>query len=231
MNDQITQKDCLVNCSTVKTWLTLDKTTTSLILAGTEISTIRLIERTVVPLENLQRLDISYNNLKHFDGNLLRHKYHMIELKAAHNKIQYLGPTCFRHTRNLESLDFSFNRIRFIAHNMLAKSNGNRQEYLTTIDLQGNSLKNLHPRFFQGTKNLQSLNLSKNKFGRVSLSLFKGLYHLKILDLSENNLKDIQVQKKALLVLPYFSLITSKTRKDWRPLILRRIVLSLQIRA
>jgi len=186
--------DCLINCSTVETWLFLDNTTTSLILAGTGISTIRLVERTIDGLDNLQRLDLSFNILKHIDGNLLRHKYHMVELKAGHNKIQYLGPTVFRHTRNLESIDFSFNRIRFIAHNILAKSNGNRQEYLKKINLQGNKLKSLHPKLFHGTKELTTLNLSKNSFGRVSPSLFRGLYQLENLDLSENNLKVIQVK-------------------------------------
>jgi len=171
----------------------------------------------------LEVLDLSYNNLRILDINILKVLPKLSLLKFERNEISEIMPGTFDKISPLEYLDLDHNRIKHLESDTF-----NVLVNLKYIHLQGNQLQYLHPDTFIGLPKLQSLLLSKNSglqipiyrhfinshslkhlgisgcnVSSVSVETFANVTALEWLDLSYNNLRSLDVN--ILRALPTLS--------------------------
>ncbi|XP_018569880.1 protein artichoke-like [Anoplophora glabripennis] len=133
-------------------------------------------------LENLDNLDLNFNNLKTVTNSL----YNLYALSDLYLSYNSLGPSIdtktFHHTKNLITLNLDGNGLRNIDIQML-----NNLSRLGILSLAANSLTNLD--FSNLNIPLRTLILGKNSLSEIrNLS---NMHNLMKLDLSYNNLEEI----------------------------------------
>ena len=101
-------------------------------------------------------------------------------LYAQGNSISSLN-NVFQNNSELLNLDLSFNKLQEI--HLL---DFNELSDLNFLNLQNNSITEIHPRAFSSTKQLVTLNLANNLLESISAAIFSGLNYLTILDLHGN---------------------------------------------
>jgi len=180
---------------------------------------------TFANVSELEQLDLSYNNLKSLDINILKVLPKLSHLYLESNKINEIIPGVFGNNSLLEYLDLDNNRIEHLGIDVFYGL-----VILKDIYLQGNKLQYLHPEAFLGLSKFRSLHLSINfglqipnerKFisshslkhlaisgcniSSVSVETFANVRALEFLDLGENSLKSLDVS--ILKALPQLSAV------------------------
>lgn len=84
-----------------------------------------------------------------------------------------------------DSINLSNNDIEIILQGTF-----NRLEFLKSIDLSKNKIKELNLQLFIGLKNLTEINLQNNNLENINGNCFRDLEYLKHLCLSNNNIKE-----------------------------------------
>lgn len=172
---------------------------------------LRIAPNSLVPLEGIETLDFSENNVESlphalFCGlnnlrfvNLTRNKFtdvvntgfssesrcspNIRELEVAYNKLRVLSERGFASLKNLQELRMD--------HNQIARAEPGALYGLTLLerlDMAHNMLVALPPKFFQPTPKLSELYLRNNSLSALPPGLFTGLSELTMLDLAHNQL-------------------------------------------
>ncbi|XP_003742102.2 toll-like receptor Tollo [Galendromus occidentalis] len=172
---------------------------------------LRVAPSSFVPLESIETLDISENNIESlphalFCGlnalrfvNLTRNRFSDVvntgfssesrcspnirELEVAHNKLKVLSERGFASLGNLEELRLDHNQIARAEPNALVGLSR-----LERLDMAHNMLVALPPKFFQSNSKLSELYLRNNSLSALPPGLFGGLSELTMLDLAHNQL-------------------------------------------
>ena len=176
--------------------LTLKNITKSLI--GKNITTLNLSNSTFkhmyddlfFALVNLQRLDLSLNELRRFPQRLPKR---LRVLNLYKNKIKLIPNGVLRNITRLEVLVLSNNNLCFTYKQAQPFYGLNK---LVTLQLQYNHIHWLPSILFEKLVQLKYLNLRSNKLRRVDLNgnPFKELISLRKLDLSNNRISSISPQ-------------------------------------
>ncbi|XP_076246206.1 uncharacterized protein LOC143186418 [Calliopsis andreniformis] len=131
------------------------------------------------PMNNLTRLDISFNNISHLSADTFYKIPDLRHLDLRSNFIVVLDPGTFG-LRHLETLNLQDNKIE-----TLRKQSFHGLESLQQLDLSKNQISLLSTEQFRNLRNLRILNLSNNKIRSLPRDVFEGTT-LEILDLSHN---------------------------------------------
>ncbi|XP_045462948.1 leucine-rich repeat-containing protein let-4-like [Harmonia axyridis] len=132
----------------------------------------------------LQTLNLSRNSLESMDSNWCHHFHSLKNLILDHNRISTVE-NCTSNF-NIDVLSFSNNNITILNGPLFPIK-------LRKLNLSGNLMKVLKNRPFQLLKNLEFLDISKNKLDNLPFELFVNLKKLSYLDVSFNNLVKINV--------------------------------------
>ncbi|OAD58266.1 Chaoptin [Eufriesea mexicana] len=130
-------------------------------------------------MNNLTRLDLSFNNISHLPADAFYGTPGLSSLDLQSNFISVLEPGTFTLKR-LETLNLRNNKIE-----NLRRQSFHCLELLQQLDLSGNQITQLPTEQFRNLKNLRILNLSANKIRSLPKDVFEGT-KLEILDLSSN---------------------------------------------
>lgn len=191
------------------------------------------------PLINLQKLDLSRNNIKRLPDNSFNVFKVLKDLNLNFNHIQRLNDSALNGLGKLESLDLRNNFIRdigpksfsnltslkqlLLAGNYIAnlsKGHFESSKKLEQLDLSQNGLTSVDKDTFAPLRNLNKLNLDKNKkLKGLDKSIFDTLTALKSLNLSYTNLseslnKNFFASKPKLELLDLSGLNATKLDKD-----------------
>ncbi|CAG5043129.1 unnamed protein product [Parnassius apollo] len=118
-------------------------------------------------INNLQNLQLGYNEIIDMNSSFLRFKY-LQELSLEHNRIERILSRDFQNFFNLNKLDLSNNNISNIE-----KGSFDKMTFLNTLDLSDNVLFAIDKEVFNNTRNLQYVDLSRNKLKHLPKELFK----------------------------------------------------------
>ncbi|KAK4296125.1 hypothetical protein Pmani_031357 [Petrolisthes manimaculis] len=165
------------------------------------------------PLHQLERLDLSTNNVWELPPGVFCHLANLKQLNLSYNHLQDLsqlgfgeGETSCRSDVSL--LDLSHNDVTVVGagalrglarlhrlllqHNDLAKLDDNALQGLAslhTLDISHNRLVALPDDAFLHTPELMNCHARNNSLSRLAPGLFRGLVHLVELDLAYNDLQ------------------------------------------
>ncbi|XP_044260532.1 protein flightless-1-like [Tribolium madens] len=129
-------------------------------------------------LQNMQLLDLSYNNIEilhpdTFDGQYLEGDWRplksLIKLYLAHNKIHTLDKDIFEHTSRIEVLSLSHNPLKILDQATAIAITS--LVFLKDLDLSYTGLASLPAGFLHTPKYLIFLDLSGNRFREVPETL------------------------------------------------------------
>ncbi|XP_035222126.1 toll-like receptor Tollo isoform X2 [Stegodyphus dumicola] len=140
-------------------------------------------------LPNLQHLNLSHNdfsevvNLGFAATNRTPCPVHVQHLDLTKNRLKVLGDRGFSALRHLRTLYLQSNRISRAEDTALAGLGK-----LQILDLSNNQLIALPPGFLKGSELLAELYLQNNSMSVLPPGLFSGLQQMLILDLSRNSL-------------------------------------------
>ena len=157
-------------------------------ISGCNISSVSV--ETFANVSALELLDLSYNDLRTVDINILKVLPELSVLKLEGNEISEIIPGTFEMISRLQYLDLDHNKIEHLEGDLF-----NVLVNLKYIHLQGNQLQYLHPETFVGLPNLQSLSLSKNSGLQIPTDRhFINSYSLKHLGISGCNVSSVSVE-------------------------------------
>ena len=159
-------------------------------------------------LPNLNRLDLSQNQIEILDSDKLKQSSSLENLDLSENSI-----TGINNIEVPESMDklvlknnyltlstmskFNFVRLKSldISHNnlngTLSKTNFQSSNTLRMLDMSFNQLVNLTDECFINFPRLQRLNLESNRIELIEKRAFQGLQRLRRLDLSSNSIVEL----------------------------------------
>lgn len=157
----------------------------------------------------VRKLDLSYNQIM-FDASTAFFKdfIYLAELTLGHCNIWRIPDLLFSNLKNLYALDLSYNKLRVISKKAFVglgnlntlKLEGNTLlseievntfhpfKYISSLNLNGLSLKEIAAHTFQGMTGLRVLNLSNNPIDTIENNAFRDLTHLRILDIRSNSI-------------------------------------------
>ncbi|OXU24827.1 hypothetical protein TSAR_007593 [Trichomalopsis sarcophagae] len=148
-------------------------------------------------LDNLEVLDLSYNQLKRFFF-LCTEEYNLISLNVSHNQIEYINDEALTHrVIKLKELDLSYNDLYVVNDTMLQ-----HMKNLEFLSLASNPIEdNIDAYVFQNLTLLKHLDLRNISSQFFSPSLFEPLVNLEHLDLSYNPIEDVPFLPTGIKVL------------------------------
>ncbi|XP_045515611.1 protein artichoke [Pieris brassicae] len=167
-------------------------------------------------LSNLKVLDVSYNHLKHFDGNSINSIQTLKEIKLPSNKIAELRSGTLENLQDLETIDFDNNQVETI-HNLAIANLAN----LTSISLSRNHIVDLPDRAFSNLPRLRIIELQGNRLQYVSKRAFDNMPLVQYLNMSNNQMTNLENsgirQLTSLEVLDLsFNKVTMITRESFQ---------------
>ena len=153
----------------------------------------RLKSKTFTNLCQLQRLDLSGNEIRNLGRNVFaKHKggskSSLIKLDLGYNKLVELKKKTFSGLNQLEMLFLNDNQLAKIHQNSFSGSNYNLGNLLI-LDLTHNQIRSLKEDTFTGLDRLEVLLLGSNQLDRIRPNVFSA--NLVRLDLSFNRLEDL----------------------------------------
>ncbi|XP_011500734.1 PREDICTED: chaoptin [Ceratosolen solmsi marchali] len=155
-------------------------------LAGNNIGTIRRGTFSILG-RTLLHLDLSSNELLHFEDGALIEMVNLLTLNISHNNLQRLNSDVFKDAIKLQQLDISSNFLKYFPLDALHYSKG-----ITFLNISNNLITELDDAHLSNLKNLEFLDLSRNNIGRLSTNAFITSTSLIQLDLSFNALRAIE---------------------------------------
>ncbi|GBL92884.1 Toll-like receptor 6 [Araneus ventricosus] len=141
-----------------------------------------IAENSFSSLYNLYTLDLSHNRLKYLDIFTLNGLYVLSDLKLSHNSIYSMHSDAFKNCSSVEDLALQGNNLSYVPTALKSL------QFLKTLNLNNNTIRNLNNSSFQDLKQLRRLSLSQNQIGNLTRDTFKHLRSLKAIDLSKNNI-------------------------------------------
>jgi Leucine-rich repeat (LRR) protein len=178
---------------------------------------------TFANVSELEQLDLSYNNLKTLDINILKALPKLSVLYLGHNQISEIIPGTLEKNSFLEFLDLGYNNIEHLRSDAF-----NGLVNLHYIKLEFNKLQYFHPETFVELPYFERLNLSHNyglqirthghfisshsmkylgisgcNISSVSVEAFVKVSALQLIDLGNNNLRILDIS--ILKALPQLS--------------------------
>ncbi|PSN50837.1 hypothetical protein C0J52_03272 [Blattella germanica] len=142
----------------------------------------RLSNDSFIHLQNLERLDLSHNNISSLDIIVFFPLLNLTTLAINYNKLIRLQTGLFSRQRHLKVLKLDHNNIKTIDSVIL-----NSLMDLETLWLNNNELESLDGRSFMSLENLKILDLSSNHLKILQDSLFSYQKKLETLNLNMNN--------------------------------------------
>ncbi|XP_013419186.1 leucine-rich repeat neuronal protein 3 [Lingula anatina] len=171
-----------LNLLSIPSDLPLD--TEALLLQGNDLTS---VENTILPLPQLQHLDLSYNNLDSLqEVSVIRNLTSLRYLNLANNKLTSLSRDSFSGLHNLNKLFLSNNALQQIEPETLDELSS-----LRSLFLQENRLTSLNPQWFSNLPYLDELTLSANQLRVLPDGVFRPLRKLTKLSLNSNNINQL----------------------------------------
>lgn len=139
-------------------------------------------------LQELQRLDLSYNDIAFLSETGVASLKNLQALYLQSNRITEIAELSLSALAKLHVIDLSNNLLRSIPSRTFRES-----EELKELRLQNNSISILPPGLFSGLSKLLVLNLSQNAISSdwVTPDTFADLIRVVVLDLGHNRIKHI----------------------------------------
>jgi len=157
-------------------------------ISGCNVSSVSV--QTFANVSALEWLDLSYNNLRILDINILKVLPELSELNMKSNDINEIIPGTFERISRLEHLQLDYNKIEHLGSDLFYGLLN-----LKYIDLVGNKLQFLDPDTFVGLPNLQELYLSNNADLQIPTDRhFINSHSLKVLGISGCNINSVSVE-------------------------------------
>jgi Leucine-rich repeat (LRR) protein len=139
----------------------------------------------VSKFRRLQQLNLQHNNISELTGETLAGLNSLRILNLSHNLLEQLPNTLFYGSRELREIYLQNNKIYDLSHGIF-----HRLEQLLILDLSQNQLTshNIDNGTFAGLIRLIVLNLSNNALTKIDSKTFHELYFLQILNLRNNSI-------------------------------------------
>jgi Leucine-rich repeat (LRR) protein len=131
-------------------------------------------------LTKLEKLDLSWNQLREIHNKLFFNVTNLIELNLSNNQLSELRKNLFYHLQNLEILNLSNNDISQIDNDTFANL-----PILQYLDLSNNDIQTTSIRSLQGIPELIGLSISGNLLLADHLQGFVESWSIKELDISD----------------------------------------------
>lgn len=168
----------------------------TIVLKRNDIGTDALQHNVFQSFEQLQRLDLSENNITSIvydqrhdadtSAGIFDNLQQLIELDLSRNHIIDLPRSAFTQLPRLRCLNLAHNRLSIIPFQVFYAL-----ESMEHLDLANNRLVSILDNFFIGNQALRVLNLRNNTIEKLSKNSLYGLEHLTHLDLADNQLLSI----------------------------------------
>ncbi|CAJ0928796.1 unnamed protein product, partial [Mesorhabditis belari] len=136
-----------------------------------------------VRTSQIQKLDLSSNDLSNLPDRSFSHLSSLISLKISKNKLIKFSPNTWNGLISLQYLDLSRNQL---SH--LQSLSFSAIPLLQNLSLAENKISKMDDGVFFGVEKLLMVNLSRNHVHNISGSLHFGLQELHTLDLSHNSI-------------------------------------------
>lgn len=141
-------------------------------------------------LPNLERLDLSNNELTDVSGTMFISMPNLMSLTLARNKLTFnISSNSFRDTPNLKLLDLAENNIEMI-EDIFSVSSLNSLEILNISNNLVADIKQLAVRFTESR--IRHIDLSNCNITKLKSDVFKNLLNLTHVDLSYNNIETFE---------------------------------------
>ncbi|XP_058459946.1 protein artichoke isoform X2 [Malaya genurostris] len=171
---------------------------------------LRELPESLSGLNDLQEIDVSFNQLTELTPTVLASWRNLEDLKASNNKVNQLRQGSLRNLPLLKYLDLSSNELTILEHGSL-RNLPELQELvladnklvdlkdrifedlpnLQAVHLQQNNLQYISPYTFYRSPSIVYLNLSTNQFRSLDSVGLRSIRNLEVLDLSGNSIKKI----------------------------------------
>ncbi|CAL1281624.1 unnamed protein product [Larinioides sclopetarius] len=162
-------------------------------------------------LTNLEKLDLSGNEIKEFQSGIFSGLTSLLELKLERNFIITVPRSVIQGLKSLESLHLQSNYILDIGVHSFPNLT-----HLQFLNLSSNDIQSVQNGAFVPLSNMKSLILSNNQIQTLDSGFLEGLHHLEYLDLSQNLLEilplDIDANPSLRKLILYSNKIRSLSR-------------------
>lgn len=155
-----------------------------LYLSYNEIETIA--DNAFSSLYNLHTLILTGNHLRNLDVFTLNGLYVLSYLGLNDNKLEHIHPDAFRNCSSVQDLMLGGNKFSTFPSSIWSL------QFLRTLYLSGNNIKEVTNNTFRGMKHLLNLYLSRNEVGNLSRGTFRDVPALKYLDISYNKIQALE---------------------------------------
>lgn len=149
-------------------------------------SSLRVINDSIVNPQNLETLDLSYNNITVLVDYQFGNYDKLIKLNITHNSVNDLPRDVFKGHKTIEILFLSNNNLKAIPFQVFSPIEG-----LRILDLSYNRLVTFLDHFFRFNKYIEVLLLNNNNLTKITSNALADLTDLKRLDLSHNSIQSV----------------------------------------
>lgn len=146
---------------------------------------------------NLQRLDLSTNQLRYLPDDLFYGLSNLERLSLAVSRIRHLPEGIFQGLEELQQLSLNQNQLTALPSGLF-KGLGE----LTSLNLESNQLKSLPEGIFNDLSRLQSLYLQSNQLEDLPKDTFHNLKQLRELNMSQNRFSQDEAEFRTRYNLP-----------------------------
>lgn len=155
-------------------------------LSFNELTSSWINRDTFIGLSRLIVLKLNNNKLTKIDQFVFRELYELQALNLEFNGIELIAQNAFVDLRNLHQLLLSNNQLKVIESKHFAGLIA-----LNQLILESNEISNIHPNAFDNLTNIVDLSLNDNKLNKIPDSMRK-LRNLQALDLGKNRIIEIE---------------------------------------
>lgn len=137
-------------------------------------------------LRNLQRLNLNKNGISHLCPELFE-PMELIEIRLSENKLTEIDNKVFAGLASLDRLEMNSNEL----HNVVKPETMSHLVNLTKLEIKYIGLEEIPAQTFTALRNIENINLSGNKFQRLSEFAFGNLPKLHKLDVFDCGINQI----------------------------------------
>jgi Leucine-rich repeat (LRR) protein len=162
----------------------------SLIIARSLFENYTLPQEFLKSQTKLNRLELSYNNLKFLPTHVFSDLRDLRDLLLQNNQLSSLPSDIFKMNVNLKRLDLKRNQIKKLPVDIFSTL-----KLLRTLSLDGNQIEILPEKLFNNNLKLEKFWIVGNKLKQISFE-FSSLPELSILDIRQNKCCDCRADSK-----------------------------------